>query len=307
MPTIEKNKIWAVAGGKGGVGKSFLSSNLSLNLAQKGYKVVLIDADFGGANLHTFFGVNSSKVSVSDFIKNPDIQLKDILLPTMVENLQLASGAHDVLDMSRPKYTQLKKLEKSIKALDVDYVVLDLGAGSSYYILDLFLVADSNILVSAPEPTSVENTYLFIKSAFYRKLKTVAKNSEVRKYLEWITEHKHENNPKTPAELVTKIMRINQQAGERLKYEISKFCPKLVLNQIRTPTDARIGFSMHHACEKHFGIDVNYVGFLEQDSVVIQSIRSRTPVLLHAPDSKATASINRIVHNIRKDYHLIPT
>ncbi len=306
MPTIEKNKIWAIAGGKGGVGKSFLSSNLSLNLAQKGYKVVMIDADFGGSNLHTFLGVSSSKISVSDFIKNPDIRLEDILSPTGYKNLQLASGAHDVLGMSRPNSAQLKKLVKAIQSLQVDFVIIDLGAGSSHYILDLFLIADNNILVSAPEPTSVENTYLFVKSAFYRKLKTVIKHNEVRGYLEWITEHKHDQNPKTPAELVSKIMRINRQAGEALKYEISKFCPKLILNQIRTPSDARIGFSMHQACEKHFGINLNYVGFLEQDNIVIQSIRSRKPVLLHAPDSKATASINRIAHNIRKDYRLIP-
>ncbi|PCI29903.1 MAG: ATP-binding protein [SAR324 cluster bacterium] len=307
MPKIENNKIWAIAGGKGGVGKSLISSNLSVNLAKQGYNVVLIDADFGGSNLHTFLGVNSSKISLSDFIRHPELKLEDILLPTGIPNLRLASGAHDVLGMARPNAMQVSKLVKAIKSMHADYVLIDLGAGSPPYILDLFLIADTGILVSAPEPTSVENTYLFVKSAFYRKLRTVIQHPEVRGYLEWITENKDENMPRTPADLISKITKINRHAGDALKYEISQFVPKLILNQIRTPSDARIGFSMRQACAKHFGISLSYVGFIEQDNAVIQSIRLRKPALLYAPESKASCSIDRIAQNLRQDYHLIPT
>ncbi len=304
---MARKGIWTIAGGKGGVGKSFLCSNLSIDLAQRGNSVVLIDADFGGPNIHTFFGISTSIISVSDFIKSNQLCLDDILLPTGIANLKLASGAHDVLGMANLNVIQQNKLIKAIKTLDVDYVIVDLGAGTSVHTLDLFLSADVGILVAAPEPTSVENTYRFIKSAFYRKLKSVIKHQEVRSFLENVTESKNEESPRTPAELVSEISDINLQAGETLKYEISNFCPKLILNQVRTPTDVRIGFSMGTASKKYFGVNLGYVGFVEHDSFVIQSIRQRRPTLIQYPDSTASSCIIRIGQNIRQNYHLVHT
>ena len=304
---MSRSRIWSIAGGKGGVGKSFLSCNLGINLAQKGYSVVLIDADFGGANLHTFFGVNASRISISDFIKSSNLKLEDILLPTKVPNLKLASGAHDVLGMAKPNILQQNKMIKAVRSLRADFVIIDLGAGTAPFVLDLFLIATKGVLITAPEPTSIENTYLFIKSAFYRKLKSVVKHPEVRALLERVTESKSEDNPNTPAELLTAISNINLQAGETLKYEISRFNPKLVINQVRTPTDVRIGFSMRTACEKYFGINLDYTGFIEHDNTVLQSVRLRQPEILFAPDSKASNCIKKIAHNIRRNYHLIAT
>lgn len=302
---MARKGIWTIAGGKGGVGKSFLCCNLSIDLAQRGNSVVLIDADFGGPNIHTFFGISTSIISVSDFIKSNQLRLDDILLPTGIANLKLASGAHDVLGMANLNVIQQNKLIKAIKTLDVDYVLVDLGAGTSSYTLDLFLMADIGILVAAPEPTSVENAYRFIKSAFYRKLKAVIKHQEVRDFLEKITESKHEESPRTPAELVSEITDINAQAGETLKYELANFCPKLILNQVRTPTDVRVGFSMSAASKKYFGVELGYVGFVEHDSYVIQSVRQRKPVLIHFPESASAACIIRIGQNIRQNYHLV--
>lgn len=302
---MARKGIWTIAGGKGGVGKSFLCSNLGIDLAQRGNSVVLIDADFGGPNIHTFFGISTSIISVSDFIKSNQLRLDDILLPTGIANLKLASGAHDVLGMANLNVIQQNKLIKAVKTLDVDYVLVDLGAGTSSYTLDLFLMADVGILVAAPEPTSVENTYRFIKSAFYRKLKAVIKHQEVRQFLERITESKHEESPRTPAELVAEITEINSQAGETLKYELSSFTPKLILNQVRTPTDVRVGFSMSAASKKFFGVSLGYVGFVEHDSFVIQSIRQRKPIVLQYPDSTAANCILRIGQNIRQNYHLV--
>jgi len=305
---IAKKRIWAIAGGKGGVGKSFLATNLSIDLAQHGSRVALIDADFGGANLHTFFGLNQSKISISDFINSSKLTLDEVMLPTDISNLHMASGAYDVMGMANPKQIHQSKLIKAIYNLkEYDHVVIDLGAGVAPYTLDLFLTATSGITVTAPEPTSVENTYRFIKSAFYRKLKNVIQHPEVRQFLEQISETKSENHPKTPSELINRINQMNPQAGEALKYEIASFKPKLLLNQARTSSDIRVGFAMKQACLKHFGISMDYVGFIEHDTTAVQSIRSRQPALLYAPDSQVSQSIRRVAHNIRQNYHLVPT
>ena len=233
--------------------------------------------------------------------------MDDILLPTGFPNLKLASGAHDVLDMANPNLIQQNKLRKAIRTLKADYILIDLGAGTSYYTLDLFLMADKSVLVTAPEPTSVENTYRFIKSAIYRKLKSVIRHPEVKAYLEKVTDSKNEDNPRTPAMLVSEINRINPQAGETLKYELANFSPKLVINQVRTPSDVRIGFSMRQACSKYFGVNLGYAGFIEHDAAALQSIRIRQPVLLYAPDTISSQCIVKVAQNIRQNYHLVPS
>ena len=64
-----KKKIWAIGGGKGGVGKSYVAGNLGILLAQKGNNVVLADLDLGGANLHTWLGVRNPIKGITEFIE----------------------------------------------------------------------------------------------------------------------------------------------------------------------------------------------------------------------------------------------
>ncbi|MBW2091668.1 MAG: P-loop NTPase, partial [Deltaproteobacteria bacterium] len=69
MASLKKRRseIWAVGGGKGGVGKSFLISGMGSSLALEGKQVILLDADLGGANLHTFLGINKPENTLTDF------------------------------------------------------------------------------------------------------------------------------------------------------------------------------------------------------------------------------------------------
>ena len=305
MLNMNKSAIWAIASGKGGVGKSFFTSNLSIDLAQKDKNVVAIDADFGGPNLHTFFNPYTSKISISDFINNPQIRLDDVLLPTGFTNLKLASGSHDTFDLANPTLKQQHKFQKALETLNADYVIVDLGAGTSHHTLDLFLMANKSILVTIPEPTSVENAYRFIKSAIYRKLKSVIQNPEVKRLLESMTEKKQGYRFRTPSQLVNDINKIDTKAGNRIRHELATFRPKLVVNQIRTLSDVKIGFSMRQACLKYFGIKLEYTGFIEHDKSVLRSIRARQPVILYAPKSPASNSVRKIAHNMRYNYHLI--
>ncbi|MDO9351755.1 MAG: P-loop NTPase, partial [Deltaproteobacteria bacterium] len=79
--------IWTIGGGKGGSGKSFITTNIGICLSKLGARVILIDADLGGANLHTFLGILPPVLSLSDFIKKRVSHLKDVLIHTGVPNL----------------------------------------------------------------------------------------------------------------------------------------------------------------------------------------------------------------------------
>lgn len=298
MAKLGNAEIWTVGGGKGGVGKTIISSNLGIDLAQRGYKVILIDADFGCANLHTSLGITAPTISISDFVHGSGFHLEDILIPTRFPNLTLGSGAQDVLDMANPKSNQQGKLLRAINNLNVDYVIIDLGAGTSSKIIDFFLLADQGIMVTMPEPTSIENTYRFLKAAFYKKLKSVITHAEVRRLLERLTTTKSKENPRTPSELVGRINHISEEAGRKLRREIDLFHPKLVINQARTQHDIIVGHSMKKACLKYFGIDIDYVAFIENDEAISKSIRLRQPVMFLEPSSKASVCIRQLTENL---------
>src|SRR4030065_2346722 len=163
--------IWTIGGGKGGSGKSFITAHVGICLSKLGVRVILIDADLGGANLHTFLRISPPALSLSDFIKKRVSHLREVLIPTAIPNLQLLTGAQDLLNAADAKRVQKQKLVRSIQSLNSDTNLVGLGAGNSLSVLDFFLISDGGILVVTPEPTSIENAYRFLKSGFYRRVK----------------------------------------------------------------------------------------------------------------------------------------
>src|SRR5436305_10463695 len=85
-------RIIAIGGGKGGVGKSLLAANLGIYLAQLGRRTVLVDADLGGANLHTFVGVERPRVTLGDLFNRRVSRLEDCIVETAITGLGLLYG-----------------------------------------------------------------------------------------------------------------------------------------------------------------------------------------------------------------------
>src|SRR4030043_1953951 len=117
--------IWTIGGGKGGSGKSFITANIGICLSKLGVRVILIVAVLGGANLHTFLGISPPALSLSDFIKKRVSHLQEVLIPTGIPNLQLLTGAQDLLNAADTKSVQKRKLLHSIQSLGGDYILDD--------------------------------------------------------------------------------------------------------------------------------------------------------------------------------------
>lgn len=289
-----RREILAVGGGKGGIGKSLVSANLGVHLSSLGRRVILLDADLGGANLHTCLGVPSPRFSLSDFVNRKVSNLEDIVVPTHVTNLGLISGALDSLGSANPKYTQKLRLLREITRLDVDYVIIDLGGGTGFNILDFFLIADHGILTIIPEPTSIENAYRFIKAAYYRRLKTAELSWNLKPLVEDAMAERAESGLRTPADLVACVERRDAEAGAKLRAELTRVPLKLVVNQVRTPQEQQLGQAVSDACRKYFGISMQFLGSIPYDDAVWQSVRRRRPVMVDRPESEASRSIRRI-------------
>ena len=297
-------QIWAIGGGKGGVGKSFISSNLAITLTHQGFNVVLFDGDLGGANLHTCLGVPNPQKGLSQFLNHDVEHLSDVACNTPIKNLKLISGAHDAVGITNLRHTQKIRILKAIKNLDADYVILDLGAGSNFNTLDFFLLADVQILVVIPEPTAVENAYRFIKSSFYRQIRYDANDKNIKEILHTVMYRDNIAGVRTPNELLQYLS--DNGYTEFTESQVNKFRPKLILNQIRNEHDRRIGFAMQQACNKYFGVSFDFVGYVEHSTLVWKSIVQRSPLMTQKVDSPTHEGIYKICDNLIRNNYLTP-
>jgi len=295
-PPTRRRQVIAVGGGKGGIGKTLVSTSLGVELARRGKQVVLVDADLGGANVHTALGMDPPLVTLSDVVNKRGPRIEDAAMPSCVPGLRVVAGAMDALDAANPKYQQKQKLLRQVQALDVDYVLLDLGAGTSFNVLDFFLVADQGLVVLVPEPTCIENVYRFVKAAFFRRLSYLSEELPIKKIIEEAM--KQRGAPRTPFQLLSEIERSVPQAAPKIRAAIQSFRPGLIVNQSRSREDLEVGYAVSAAWKKYFGLEMDFLGALSHDDEVWRSVRKRRPVLVEQPTSRVARDFSAVVNEL---------
>ena len=295
---VEKEgKIWAIGGGKGGTGKTFVTSAMGTYIAGKGKRVILIDIDIGGANLHSFLGIRRPKKSLTDFFE-AGASLNKLAVKTGIDNMSLITGDIHSLASDNIKFTQKLKLFRHIMKLNKHYVIIDLGGGSHNNTIDTFLMADKKIVVLEPEITSVENMYHFIKNALFRKLRMSLREYGFKDIVEQMWERREEYNIKSLRELMDCIRDNFSYVGDIIDKELSDFKLYLILNKIRSSDDILIGSSMKSIFMKYLGVDTKFVGFVEYDDSVWRSIRERRPFMLNYSSSRSAKEIEVFTENL---------
>jgi flagellar biosynthesis protein FlhG len=288
-----------VGGGKGGIGKSFLSANVAVSLTRLGFRVALVDLDFGAANLHTCLGVPSPKVGLFDFVSGRIENLEDVAVSGGVPGLTLYGGGQEFWQQIRPQAAQKIRLISRLQRLDVDYVILDLGAGTHVNTLDFFIFSHAGIVVVVPEPTSIENAYVFLKSVLYRKLQSIVKAIHQEEAAERLMQSLGDPRFATPplAQL-QKFAAEEPEIGQKILSLIQMTHLGVVMNQVRTNADAEIGSSITQISQRYFGFGAEYLGSAIFDDVVWKSLRNRRPVCVDFPDSAVAQGLMNIARTM---------
>ncbi len=290
--------IVPIASGKGGVGKTFLSINLSFALAMLGKKTILIDLDFGGANVHMCLNYKYAPNGIGNFLNEKKSRLENYLLATSNKNLQIIPGDAEMVGIANISAMQKKKLLKQILTLDAEYIVLDLGAGSTYNTIDFFMISPFAFLVITKEITSLLNAYALLKNSIFRLLyQNLKKNPTIKEIFD---NHyiKGGEEAWTIDNLLKKIGSIDSDAYQNALSILDMFKPKLVLNMGDNPSDINKGEVLRSISKKNLNVDMEYIGYIQSSEIVSDSILKCVPIALSSPNSQIFQTILRIAYKI---------
>lgn len=288
-------KLWSIGGGKGGIGKSVFTLGLGICLSRMGKKIILVDADLGGANLHTLMGVRFPPCTLEDFLLNRVERLEDIVIETQVEGIGLICGADDILGAANPTYTQKVRILKQIENLPADLVLLDLGAGTSYNILDFFNYSQGRICIMTNQATSLQNVYGFIKSALYRQItREFAKDHDVLRMVLQTETAPPEGKIESVKELLLQLQEGGEDRLNRFSQLLKTFELFLVVNMVKEDPDLQAARIIEKVCGSFLSVAPQVLGHLSFDPAIEKAVNQMVPFPLNRENSPAALDLKEI-------------
>ena len=294
--------VLAFGGGKGGVGKSLVCSAVAGALAQRGLRVVALDADLGAANLHTLLGLVHPAATLDDFWSGRVARLEDICLPTEIGGLSVISGAAAILRSANPRRRDRERLLDAFFSLPADVLLLDLGAGTQENTLDLFNLAGEGIIVTGTEPTAIQNAYAFIKASLFRALdQTFRGDPEARALVDRAILARGPERIESVERLLGELNVHLPAAAERAAARVAGMHVRLVVNQ-SSPKDARrVLGAVGVVSQRYLGLHIPLLGVLPSDPTVSRAVHRMTPVILEDPEGGFALGIQALVETLLAD------
>jgi flagellar biosynthesis protein FlhG len=289
--------IIAVGGGKGGVGKSVVSTMLALFLARMGKETILMDVDLGGANIHTLLGIKSPLRTINDFVTKKYASLEDVRLETGVPQLNLISGVSEVLSLANLQFAQKAKIIQHLRKLNADYIVLDLGGGTTFNVLDFFLVAHKKLVVMTSQPTSIQNAYAFVRNAVYRHLSRLSSHKPaMQSVVREAMDPKNELQVRTINELFQEMAKAGgSDEVASIQTEIAKIQPALITNMVMDSKDRNASRIIQVVAEKYLMIQPTILGSVAYDRQIHTMVTNMVPLAQIDRSSEAFANLYDIV------------
>jgi len=259
----------SVGGGKGGVGKSVVAANLAVAISDLGFRTVLVDSDLGAANQHTLFGIDRPGQSLQAFLDKDVRSLEEIASPTGAPRLFLVPGIGAVPGAANLNHAQKLKVMRHIRKLDAEVVVIDVGAGVSFNVLDFFELGDLRLVVSSPQLPAMQNAYCFLKAAVHRGLTQRLENHAQREAF------KHVCGQVTTG-----------------------FATRIVGNMLEGPHQRKVLAALSRMAHDFLDVTVPVGAHLSMSREVHHSVTRRRPFLLSHPGHEASLALRGLAETL---------
>jgi flagellar biosynthesis protein FlhG len=287
-----------VAGGKGGIGKTVLATNTAIALANRGHKVAVIDFDSGGASLVRAMGLEQPPSTLLENLRNGEC------ISACTRN---AFGVSFMIAGESSQQGSLAELQNKIsvlsclKKLAYDFIILDMGPGTGPELLDYFLSSNLGIIVTTPEPTSLENAFVFMKALFHRKLSLFAEIRNDGRFSEWFEKASQKKELwNHPAAVLESFARAGSGSARLALSALQKTHIGIVMNQTRMDDDREMGSKLMQIANKNFAFAVDFLKFAEFDNHAWQASRQNTPVVSLFPDAPLSVATKHLAEQLRK-------
>ncbi|NLN64280.1 MAG: MinD/ParA family protein [Clostridiaceae bacterium] len=276
--TLEQTKktgsarVITITSGKGGVGKTNITVNLAIALSKMGLRVVILDVDFGLANIDVLMGM-STKYTMVDLVRG-ERNIFEVLTdgPNNVKFLSGGSGVEELLQLDR---RQLGNFINNISLLDklYDVILIDTGAGLSRNVMSFIHAADEVVLITTPEPTAITDAYAVVKMISRKDRHKVIK----------IIVNKAET-PKEAYDILSKLMLVSERF---LAFKLQKLGYILyddyVTKAVKQQKPFYLSYPKCHATQQITELAVNlFEGSKGSDSVASRGMKGFFSRLLNA-------------------------
>ncbi len=296
-----KTTIIPIASGKGGVGKSFLTANLSIAIAKLGYSTAVVDLDLGGSNLYTYLGMPNKYPGIGDYLKGKKVRFRDLLVRTETSNLKYIPGDGRTPFMAGISYAQRQILLGELKRIPARYVLLDLGSGSTFNTLNFYGIAHKGIIVTTSEVPSIMNFLAFLRNfMFYIIVKAVSHNKKVLKILITAFRQPIKSKPLSVKSLLNKISDIDSNLAIKAHDLCRNYRPRIIVNMGDSFDELKVLRRIDDVLKTRLSIEADYFGFIYYDDVVRRSVQNSKILFSSYPECIASKSIKHVARRITK-------
>jgi len=296
----ESTTIIPVASGKGGVGKSFLTANLAVALAQRGHRTLAVDLDLGNSNLHSLLGLQNRYPGVGEYLRGSlKCAPEEVIVETSITNLGFVPGDARVPFMANINYPQKLKLIRFLKSLSARYVLLDLSAGTSFNTLDLFQLGRYGIVVSTPEYPALMSALVFVKNLTLRAIDEALRSD---KSLKDKLAEMHKQSVYDPVFTIRKfrndIHSSHPEDAEKIDEICARIRPRFIYNMVESANDAEQFANVDTTCGDVLSIECDHIGLVPYDSELRHFLKEPGVFMLERSSSLTARTIDRITRRI---------
>jgi len=275
-----------IGGGKGGVGKSLVASNLALAMAQAGSRVVLVDCDLGAANHHVLFGIDRPNPGIQGLLDRKIATLQEGLTATPHPKLHLVAGTGASVGAANINHGEKQRIIRHIRGLEADVVMIDVGAGVSFNVLDFFELGSQRLLVITPQVTSIQTAYSFLKGAVMRSLMHLCEKASE---LDLLSPAAKSGENEKVSQILARVRDKSPALGEAIDRVLGHFGAQIIGNQVFDSNQAGIFHAITRMIQDFLGITVPIIGTVRASRRIRESVNLRKPMMLGPRDEDSRA------------------
>ena len=304
----------AILGAKGGVGTSLFSANLAIYLATIGKRVLAVDGDPSGADLHAMlgigprvapyvapapaFGADGSLAKLGTRLDHDSVNTLSPREPVdgPIPSLRLMDGGLSEPHRGGARRSSLRELQGRLAKQDADFAVVDLGSAATDAAIHFWCGATHRLALTIPEPNAVSGLYRLVRKAFAAM--ALEQVSDERQQSALHAAFTKAGQTPAPSDIAALVQREWPELGQALQDCMAALEFPFIVNQARLRADLELGDQATVAVRRRYGVHLKYLGYVEHDDAVRTCSRKRRPLLLESPGSRASRNIEKIARRL---------